>query len=156
MQSIGAVFQNHVLIVSIAACLLAQASKIVVELIVHRKLNVHVFFESGGMPSSHSALVTALATGIGVTKGLGSGEFAIAAVFATIVMYDAAGVRQAAGKQAKILNQLIDELFTGDHHLTETRLKELLGHTPIQVLVGGLMGVAIALIAHAGTTGRMG
>jgi uncharacterized protein len=100
-------------------------------------------------------LVTALATGIGMTKGLDSGEFAIAAVFATIVMYDATGVRQAAGNQAKILNQVIEELFTGDHHLTEIRLKELLGHTPIQVLVGGIMGVVIAYISEASLSGRI-
>ena len=155
MQSLAAVFHNHVLMVAIAACLIAQASKIVVELIVHKKLNLHAFVESGGMPSSHSALVTALATGIGTTKGLESGEFAIAAIFATIVMYDATGVRQAAGNQAKILNQLLEELFTGDHHLTEIRLKELLGHTPIQVLIGGIMGVMISLISDAGLSGRM-
>jgi uncharacterized protein len=155
MQSLGVVFQNHILVVAIAACLIAQASKIVVELIVHKKLNFHAFVESGGMPSSHSALVTALATGIGMAKGLESGEFAIAAVFATIVMYDATGVRQAAGNQAKILNQVIEELFTGDHHLTEIRLKELLGHTPIQVLVGGIMGIVIAYLSAASMSGRI-
>jgi len=146
MQSLGLVFQNHVLIIAIVACLLTQASKVLVELICHGKWNVHVMVESGGMPSSHSALVSSLATGIGLRQGWGSGEFAIASVFAIIVMYDACGIRLAAGKQAKILNQMIDELFTGDHHLTEIRLKELLGHTPLQVLIGSIMGIVISCL----------
>jgi len=153
MQSFGSVLNNHVLIVSLLSCVLAQLSKVVVELIYHGKLNFRVIFESGGMPSSHSALVTALATDIGLRKGWDSGEFAIATVFAIIVMYDAAGVRQAAGKQAKILNQMIDELFTGDHHLTEIHLKELLGHTPFQVLIGSIMGIVIACISEMGSRG---
>ncbi len=153
MQSFGSVLNNHVLIVALLSCVLAQLSKVVVELIYHGKLNFRVIFESGGMPSSHSALVTALATDIGLRKGWDSGEFAIAAVFAIIVMYDAAGVRQAAGKQAKILNQMIDELFTGDHHLTEIHLKELLGHTPFQVLIGSIIGVVIACISEMGSRG---
>ncbi len=95
----------------------------------------------------HSALVTALATGIGQTAGWNSTEFALATIFAVIVMYDAAGVRQAAGKQARILNQIVDEFFSEDHDLNEARLKELLGHTPFQVIVGALLGVCIAYIA---------
>ncbi len=153
MQSFGSVLNNHALIISLISCVLAQLSKVVVELIYHGKLNFRVIFESGGMPSSHSALVTALATDIGLRKGWDSGEFAIATVFAIIVMYDAAGVRQAAGKQAKILNQMIEELFTGDHHLTEIHLKELLGHTPFQVLIGSIMGVVIAYISEIGSRG---
>ncbi len=145
----GNVFQNRVLMVALAACFLAQATKLLVEIVQHRKLNVRVLVETGGMPSSHSALVTALATEVGLDRGWSSLEFAIATVFAFIVMYDAAGVRQAAGKQARILNQLIDELFSGDHHLTETRLKELLGHTPVQVIVGSAFGVFISLLANA-------
>jgi len=153
MQSFASVLNNHALIVSLLSCVLAQLSKVVVELIYHGKLNFRVIFESGGMPSSHSALVTALATDIGLRKGWDSGEFAIATVFAIIVMYDAAGVRQAAGKQAKILNQMIEELFAGDHHLTEIHLKELLGHTPFQVLIGSIMGIVIACISEMGSRG---
>ncbi len=153
MQSFGSVLNNHALIISLLSCVLAQLSKVVVELIYHGKLNFRVIFESGGMPSSHSALVTALATDIGLRKGLESGEFAIATVFAIIVMYDAAGVRQAAGKQAKILNQMIEELFAGDHHLTEIHLKELLGHTPFQVLIGSIMGIVIACLSEMGSRG---
>jgi uncharacterized protein len=148
MRPLGTVLENRILWVAIAACLLAQAAKVVVELIQHRKLNFKVLTETGGMPSSHSSLVTALAVGVGWAKGWASAEFAIATVFAIIVMYDAAGVRQAAGKQAKILNQLIDELFQGDHHLTEIRLKELLGHTPFQVIVGAIFGGVIAALVE--------
>ena len=97
------------------------------------------------MPSSHSALVAALATGVGQTIGWESTEFAIATIFAGIVMYDAAGVRQAAGKQARLLNQIVDELFQ-EQEFNEDRLKELLGHTPFQVIVGFILGVAISLV----------
>ena len=99
------------------------------------------------MPSAHSALVTALAVGVGQTMGWGSPIFAATAVFAIIVMYDAAGVRQAAGKQARLLNQIIDELFQGHADFSEDRLKELLGHTPVQVIVGSILGVVIAWLA---------
>ena len=155
MQPLSAIFDNHVLLVALAACFITQATKLVVELITHGKMNFRVLVETGGMPSSHSALVTSLATGIGLTNGWNSSEFAIATVFAFIVMYDAAGVRQAAGKQARILNQLIDELFQGDHRLTETRLKELLGHTPVQVIVGSIMGILISCLSEMGSTGQL-
>lgn len=146
MQDIGLVFQNSVLIVAIAACLIAQALKLVVELIWHRKATFRTLVETGGMPSAHSALVTALAAGVGQTNGWDSPEFAIASVFAIIVMYDAAGVRQAAGKQARILNQIVDEFFR-DAEFHEERLKELLGHTPVQVIAGSILGVAISWLA---------
>jgi len=94
------------------------------------------------MPSSHSALVAALATAVGLREGLNSSLFAISVILAMVVMYDAAGVRRAASAQARILNQILDELFQG-HPIQEERLRELLGHTPIQVLVGAAMGVTI-------------
>jgi acid phosphatase family membrane protein YuiD len=118
-----------------------------VDLIKNQKLNIRALVTTGGMPSSHSALVSALATGIGMTSGWSSPEFAIATIFAIIVMYDAAGVRQAAGKQARILNQIIDELFQENPEFNEDRLKELLGHTPFQVIMGLLLGVLIAWLA---------
>lgn len=147
MQDFGAIFHNQVLIISLIACFTAQGIKAIVELIRHGKINLRVLVSTGGMPSSHSALVGALATGVGLQKGWGSNEFAIACLFAVIVMYDAAGVRQAAGKQARILNQLIDELFQEEHTLNQERLKELLGHTPVQVLAGLALGIAIAFFA---------
>lgn len=145
MQDFGNIIDNRVLLIALVACLFAQASKLIIELIIHRKVNFRVLVETGGMPSSHSALVTSLATGVGIHDGFASTEFAIATVFAFIVMYDAAGVRQAAGKQARILNQIMDEFFQGEHRFTEDRLKELLGHTPVQVIVGSIVGILISI-----------
>jgi len=143
MQDFGDILNNRVLAISLIACILAQILKLLFEFAKHGKVNVRSLVETGGMPSAHSALVAALATGVGQTDGWASTEFAIAVVFAVIVMYDAAGVRQAAGKQARVLNQIIDEFFQGDHHIGEDRLKELLGHTPVQVIAGSAMGIAI-------------
>jgi hypothetical protein len=147
MQDFPAILDNHVLLVSLLASVLAQIIKVFVDLIRDGKINFRTLVETGGMPSAHSALVTALAAGVGQTAGWESGEFAIAFVFAVIVMYDAAGVRQAAGKQARILNQIVDELFREHPTFNENRLKELLGHTPVQVIVGSALGAAISWIA---------
>lgn len=147
MQDFGDILDNSVLLVALVACLIAQASKIVVDLIKNGKVNVRSLVTTGGMPSAHSALVTSLATGVGQTSGWASPEFAIATIFAVIVMYDAAGVRQAAGKQARILNQMIDELFSEHHKFNEDRLKELLGHTPFQVIIGSALGITISCLA---------
>jgi acid phosphatase family membrane protein YuiD len=148
MQEISSnILDNHVLLVALLACLIAQFLKVPIELIKNHKLNLRYLVTTGGMPSSHSAFVGALATGVGQTLGWDSPEFAIAVIFAIIVMYDAAGVRQAAGKQARILNQIIDEFFAEDHQFNEARLKELLGHTPFQVVVGLGLGIAISWLA---------
>jgi uncharacterized protein len=147
MQDISTILDNHILVIALIACLLAQILKLVVELIRHGKVTFRTLVETGGMPSAHSALVTSLATGIGQTIGWASGEFAIAFVFAIIVMYDAAGVRQAAGKQARILNQIVDELFQEHATFNEDRLKELLGHTPVQVIAGSVLGVVVSWAA---------
>lgn len=147
MQEFSNIFENQTLVVALIACFTAQGLKLIVELIKNKKVNVRSLVSTGGMPSAHSALVGALATGIGQTLGWSSPEFAIACLFAVIVMYDAAGVRQAAGKQARILNQLLDEMFEEGQEFNEERLKELLGHTPFQVLVGLSLGISISLIA---------
>ena len=146
MQDFEAIFQNKILLVSLIACFSAQGLKLIIELIRHRKINFRYLVSTGGMPSAHSALVGALATGVGLTKGWESPEFAIACLFAVIVMYDAAGVRQAAGKQARILYQLLDEFLHDNHHLNEERLKELLGHTPFQVLIGLTWGISVSIL----------
>lgn len=147
MQDFGDILNNQVLLVAIIACLVAQLCKLLVELTKNRKFNIRVLVTTGGMPSAHSAFVAALAAGVGQTLGWASPEFAIAIIFAVIVMYDAAGVRQAAGKQARILNQIIDELFSEGKEFNEDRLKELLGHTPFQVIVGLVLGLAISCLA---------
>ena len=137
---------NRILLAAVIAWLVAQASKTVFELIQQRKLILSRLVSSGGMPSSHTALVTGLATAPGRVMGVGSATFAIAVVLASIVMYDAAGVRRAVSIQARILNQMIDEAFQGQP-FAEKRLRELIGHTPIQVFVGALLGIAIGLLA---------
>ncbi|MEQ8995835.1 MAG: divergent PAP2 family protein [Coleofasciculus sp. B1-GNL1-01] len=147
MQDFGNILNNQVLLVALIACLVAQLLKLLVELTKDRKFNIRTLVTTGGMPSAHSALVTALAAGVGQTMGWASPDFAIATIFAVIVMYDAAGVRQAAGKQARILNQIIDELFQEGKEFNEDRLKELLGHTPFQVIVGSILGVLISWLA---------
>jgi uncharacterized protein len=145
VQNIKTVLDNHVLIVALASCGIAQGLKLIIDLIKNGKLSIRVLTTTGGMPSAHSSFVTSLATGVGQVKGWDSVEFAMSSIFALVVMYDAAGVRQAAGKQARILNQMIDELFSEDHNFNEQRLKELLGHTPVQVIAGAVLGILIAI-----------
>lgn len=146
MQELGNIFQNQAIVAAVVACLIAQGVKAIIDVIRNGKVNIRTLFSTGGMPSAHSALVGALAASIGLQTGWNSNEFAIASLFAVIVMYDAAGVRQAAGKQARILNQIVEELFQEGHKLNEERLKELLGHTPTQVLVGLALGIGIAAL----------
>ncbi len=136
---------NRVLMVALAAWLLAQALKVIIYVTHERRLNLRYLASSGGMPSSHSALVTALATATALTAGVGSPLFAVAVVFAAIVMYDAAGVRQSVSAQARILNRMVDEIFV-EHAFNEKRLRELIGHTPIEVFVGAVLGFVVAAI----------
>ncbi len=126
----------------------AQLVKVVLVLISSKKLDFGRFVGSGGMPSSHSALVCSLTTAIGCTEGVSSGLFAVCAVFSLVVMYDAAGVRRAAGQQAKILNRLVETWGKVEHSETEKKLKELLGHTPKEVFAGAILGIGIGLIRH--------
>ena len=137
------IFQNKILLISIFSCFLAQFIKIFTgkeSKIYFRRISI-----SGGMPSSHSSFVTALAVLVGFDKGFASTEFAMTAVFAVIVMYDASGVRRAVGKQAEILNQIVDDFFHGKFDQHE-RLKELVGHTPKEVLAGALLGILVGII----------
>ncbi len=138
-------FDNRVLIAAFLAWALAQISKIFYELIRQRKLVISRLVSSGGMPSSHSALLTGMATATGRELGVVSPIFAIAVVLASIVLYDAAGVRRAVSIQARILNQMIEEAFQGSP-MAEKRLRELIGHTPVQVFVGALLGIGVGLL----------
>ncbi len=135
---------NHILNLAIIACLVAQVLKVVIALITEHKFRWDRMFETGGMPSSHSALVVALATGVARLMGTNSPEFAIAACFAMIVMYDASGVRRAAGKQAKILNYMMENWKETTPEIFEEKLREFLGHTPVQVIAGAVLGFVIA------------
>jgi acid phosphatase family membrane protein YuiD len=110
-----------------------------------RRLNLRVLAVTGGMPSSHSAIVMGLTTAIGKHAGITSPAFAIALIFSFVVMYDAAGLRRAAGRQAAILNRLVEDLVHM-RGVQEQKLRELLGHTPVEVLVGAVLGLAAGLI----------
>jgi acid phosphatase family membrane protein YuiD len=136
-------FSNRVLITSITAWFVAQLLKIIITYYSNRKLDLTRFVGSGGMPSSHTSFVMAMSTSLGKIYGWDSSIFALALCFAFVVMYDAAGVRRAAGNQAKILNIIIEDL-AHNKPIENERLKELLGHTPKEVVVGALLGILIA------------
>lgn len=122
-----------------------QLFKLIYDLVVTKKFNFKRILQAGGMPSSHSAVVVGLATLIGKYEGVNTPIFAVALIFSFIVMYDAAGVRRAAGKQAKLLNQIVETPGLSGIQVSE-KLVEVLGHTPIQVIVGAIIGVIAGLI----------
>lgn len=136
---------NEMLMAALISWFIAQFIKVMLVLIKEKKLNFKKFIESGGMPSSHSSLVVALTTAAGKAYGLDSSTFAVSAVFSLVVMYDASGVRRAAGKQAQALNRLIEEFYVEKPRVDE-RLKELIGHTPVEVFAGALLGLVIGLL----------
>lgn len=125
--------------------ILAQFLKVVFGLIKERKLNMRCFIEPGGMPSSHSFGVAALSTSVGIAVGFRSIGFAISLLFSLIVMYEATGLRREAGRQATALNKLIETLIRDKKEFGYRKLKELLGHTPLEVLTGATMGVLFAM-----------
>ena len=141
------IFNNQHIWTSAAACITAQISKGFLDSLRTKKINTKMMLSSGGMPSSHSALVCALTVSIGISEGLGSTYFALSAAFAILVMYDAAGVRRAAGKHAEVINSIMANLETLGAK-PHRKLKELLGHTPIEVFGGAIWGVGAALIAN--------
>jgi uncharacterized protein len=131
---------NRTLWAPLVTWFLVQIWKFFSLLFFEHTLDWRMLWAPGGMPSSHSALVAALAVSVGINSGFGSTEFAIAVVLAMVVMYDAAGIRQAAGQHAKMINRILDELLSGEPW-TDERLKEILGHTPFQVAVGCIIGM---------------
>ena len=139
-----ALLDNHLIVNSLAAWAAAQIIKTILYAVMHKKLDFHRLFGDGGMPSGHSATVTAMAVTAALEYGLGSPVFAIAAILAIIVMHDAMGVRLEAGKHARVLNQLM-ATFSGEV-APEDVLKEFLGHTPLQVGFGALLGFGMALL----------
>lgn len=141
--------KNELLLASIAAWLIAQLTKTIINAIENKKLDLSRLVGDGGMPSCHSATVCSLATSSALCFGFSSYQFAMAAVFAIVVMHDASGVRLESGKQAKAINEMIEYLQTTKYKTHLERLEELLGHTPIQVLVGALIGILISVITHA-------
>ena len=141
MSEFLSLFNNSVLFWSLIACLLAQFLKILFNFLSTKKIRFEIMFETGGMPSSHSALITGASSGIGLELGFDSPLFALAVAVALIVMYDASGVRKSAGIQAAEINKLTKKL----DHKSEVFLKETLGHTKTEVIVGSILGPLITL-----------
>ncbi|XP_030961192.1 uncharacterized protein LOC115982665 [Quercus lobata] len=144
----SSIFTNYPLISAFTAFAMAQFIKVFTSWYKERRWDLKQIVGSGGMPSSHSAIVTALAAAVGFQEGFGGSVFATALVLACVVMYDATGVRLHAGRQAEVLNQIVYEL-PAEHPLAESRpLRELLGHTPPQVIAGCLLGIVTGVIGH--------
>ncbi|MBA7476675.1 hypothetical protein ES707_12069 [subsurface metagenome] len=136
---------SKVLVISICAWAVAQLVKLCVVLIREKRLDLRYLVASGGMPSAHSAIVCALATAVAMTQGLNSVVFGVTAILAVVVMYDAAGVRQSVSQQSIILNRIVKELMDKrPRGEVERDLREFIGHTPFQVIVGAALGILIA------------
>ena len=133
------------LLAPLVAWAIAQASKVILTSWRQHRLNLRVLAETGGMPSSHAAIVMGMTTAVGKHAGVSSAAFAVALIFSFVVMYDAAGLRRAAGRQAAILNRLVEDLVHM-RGMQEQKLRELLGHTPVEVVVGALLGIGVGLV----------
>lgn len=145
MNYLIGITKNEILLSAVAGWFVAQVLKTIIHILVTKSFDPERLVGTGGMPSSHSATVCGLTTAVGINYGTSGIEFALACTFAIIVMYDALGVRRQTGKQAKILNEMMS-IFNnmGTKMSTEDRLKEFVGHTPFQVIVGAIIGFAIA------------
>lgn len=140
------ILRNKIFIATLATWAVAQTIKVVIGVVREKKFDFRWFVGTGGMPSSHAAGASCLATSIGLVHGFDGVNFALAAAFAIVVMFDAQGVRRASGKQARILNKVMEDIYwQGKVH--EGRLRELIGHTPIEVIAGFLLGALIAFLA---------
>ena len=139
--------KNKVFIITLYAWIIAQTIKVVIGVIRQRKFDFRWLIGTGGMPSSHAAGAACLAAILGLECGFDSAYFALAASFAIVVMFDAQGVRRSTGRQARILNKITDDIYW-QGRTSEGRLRELIGHTPIEVLAGALLGIAVAFWLH--------
>ena len=146
---IGEIFQNRILIATISAWLIAQTIKVVIGVFRQKKFDFRWFVGTGGMPSSHAAGASCLATASGMEYGFASGYFALAASFAIVVMFDAHVVRHSTGRQAQILNKIMEDIYW-QGKIYEKRLRELIGHTPIEVISGCLLGILVAALFMKG------
>lgn len=138
----------EIMMAGLTAAFMAQFFKFFWYLAKGKAVNFKILVQTGGMPSSHSASMVALATSVGMIEGFDSTIFAVAAGIALVVMYDAAGLRQAAGRMAGILNKLTEDIYSSHPDQVPTRLRELLGHTPFEVLVGAILGICTAYVYH--------
>ncbi len=148
MNSVLEIFSNKILITSVLAWFIAQTIKVVHTLIRDKRVDFTRMFGSGGMPSSHASFTVSLATATGMEMGFSGVEFALAAAFSIVVMYDATGIRRSAGEQAAILNKIVERFGKETLQDTGKKLKELLGHTPKQVFAGAILGIFVAIIRH--------
>ena len=149
MSRITGLVTNPFIITAISSWLVAQVLKLIIHTIIYKKFDIARLFGDGGMPSGHSATVTAIAVSSGMIYGMASFEFAVTAVLAIIVMHDAMGVRLETGKQAKMINDIVELLLNQNQKLSqEEQLKELVGHTPLQVFFGGVLGAVVALVCY--------
>ena len=146
MHSILEIFQNEVLICALTGWFIAQALKIPTYRIVEKKWDWRRIFGSGGMPSSHTSCVVALTLMIGFTHGFNTVEFAISFTLASIVMYDATGVRRETGNQAQVINEILRNVFVNGKPISDDDLKELVGHTPLEVLGGAILGILTTIL----------
>ena len=137
---------SPILLIAVAAWAVAQVVKLLISIAVYQKFDITYLFTGGGMPSSHSALVCATAVSCGISAGFDSPVFALSAVVAFIVMYDASHVRRETGEQSKVLNYIMRNWAEYRPEDFERDLKELIGHTPNQVAVGGILGVIVGLV----------
>ena len=138
---------NHLFWVTLSSWFIAQTIKVILGIIRTKKFDFKWFVGTGGMPSSHAAGASTMAMTAGFDFGFDSGIFALATFFAIVTMFDAQGVRRSAGSQARILNKMTEDIYFKGR-IQESRLKELIGHTPIQVIVGSLLGISISFIAR--------
>ncbi len=142
-------FSNKIFFIVLFAWLFSCVLKGLIEMFRTKRIDWHRFFGPGGMPSSHSTIVTSLATCVGIYEGFDTSLFVVCCALALIVMYDASGVRRAAGEQAKIINMIVEAWEEKDPVQNAEKLKEILGHTPLQVAAGAILGVLFAIIASA-------
>ena len=149
MKYLNELLANFALVNALFAWFIAQIIKFILTIALMRKLDFKKLIASGGMPSSHSATVCALTVSVAITQGLSSVSFAICFVLSFIVMYDAVGVRRSAGEQAKLLNELILDLMERNAITIDKNLKEILGHTPIEVLIGAIFGIALPFVTKS-------
>lgn len=146
-MDISEFFKNYIFGTTVAAWLIAQSIKVVLGVLREKRFNFRWFVGTGGMPSSHAAGVSALSTSIGIAHGFDSALFAVTLVFSLIVMFDAQGVRYSTGKQAEILNKMLDDIYW-KKRLDEKELKEFLGHTPVEVFAGIALGIIVSLLLY--------
>lgn len=139
--------RNYIFWTSAASWIIAQSIKVALGVFREKRFNFRWFIGTGGMPSSHAAGVSALATSIGITNGFNSPLFAIALVFTLIVLFDAQGVRRATGTQAEILNKMLEDIYWRKK-LDDNKLKELIGHTPVEVFAGAFLGIMVSLLFY--------